>query len=102
MCCRSSEEAIVAGAEGRERCERGGQGDGGGVEADSVAISAMVRTWLLFSFQGVEQRRDRITKLYRAVTCLQGCLRLLQGSKGGGCCRNQGRDDGGSGRDGCG
>lgn len=77
------------------------------MEADSVAISAMVRTWLLFSLQGVEQRRDRITKLYRAVTCLQEYQRLLHGEptageQGRGLLCNQVRDDGGSGRDGCG
>lgn len=38
----------------------------GGVEADS----AMGKTWLLFSLQGVERVSDRKAKLYSVVTCL--------------------------------
>lgn len=72
----------------------------GGVGTDPATMSAIVRTQLLLSLQGVEQRSNRTTKFYRVETPVcRGCLRLLHGeqaagAKGGGCCSNQVTDDG--------
>lgn len=63
VCSRSSQEALVAGTrEGGEMWERRLER----WEADS----AMGKTWLLFSLQGVERVSDRKAKLYSVVTCL--------------------------------